>query len=74
MLGMGVQPLGQDDPLEEGWQPTPVFLLGQSHHWQRRLVCYGHWGCKELDVTEHARYARASRREHSPANTLILAQ
>ena len=24
---MPVQPLGQDDPLEREWQPTPVFLL-----------------------------------------------
>ena len=23
--------LGQEDPLEEGWQPTPVFLPGESH-------------------------------------------
>ena len=59
---MWVHALGQDDPLEEGWQPTPVFLLGQSH-WQRRLVCCCHWGCKELGMTGHARYARALRRE-----------
>ena len=23
--------LGQEDPLEEGWQPTAVFLPGESH-------------------------------------------
>ena len=25
-----VQSLGWEDPLEEGWQPTPVFLPGES--------------------------------------------
>ena len=24
------QSLGQEDPLEEGWQPTPTFLPGES--------------------------------------------
>ena len=27
---MWVQSLGQEDPLEEAWQPTPVFLPGES--------------------------------------------
>ena len=26
-----VWPLGREDPLEEGKQPTPVFLPGESH-------------------------------------------
>ena len=26
-----VQALTQEDPLEEGMQPTPVFLAGESH-------------------------------------------
>ena len=29
------------------------FFPGESHG-QRRLVDYGPWGCKELDLTEHA--------------------
>ena len=33
------------------WQPTLVFLPGESHG-QRSLVDYGPWGCKELDMTE----------------------
>ena len=33
------------------WQPTPVFLPGESHG-QRALVGYGLWGCKELDMTQ----------------------
>ena len=36
------------------WQPTPVFLPGESHG-QRHLVGYSPWGHKELDKTEHAR-------------------
>ena len=27
MQEMWVQPLGQEDPPEEEWQPSPVFLL-----------------------------------------------
>ena len=46
-----VRSLGWEDPLEEAWQPTPVFLPGESHG-QRRLVGYSPWGRKELDVTE----------------------
>ena len=43
--------LGQEDPLEKGWQPTPVFLPGGSHG-QRSLVGYSPWGLKESDTTE----------------------
>ena len=35
------------------WQPTPVFLPGESHG-QKSLVGYDPWGCKESAVTEHA--------------------
>ena len=33
------------------WQPTPVFLPGESHG-QRNLADYGPWGLKEPDMTE----------------------
>ena len=33
------------------WQPTPVFLPGESHG-QRSLVGCSSWGRKELDMTE----------------------
>ena len=46
-----VQSLGWEDPLEEGMQPTPVFLPGESHG-QRSLTGYSPWGHKELDMTE----------------------
>ena len=38
-------------PWRRGWQPTLVFLPGESHG-QRSLVGYSPWGCKELDMTE----------------------
>ena len=33
------------------WQPTPVFLPGESHGW-RSLIGYSPWGLKESDTTE----------------------
>ena len=39
-------------PCRKKWQPTPVFLPGESHG-QRSLVDYNPCGCQELDVTEH---------------------
>ena len=33
------------------WQPTPVFLPGESHG-QRSLARYSPWSRKELDTTE----------------------
>ena len=54
-------------PLVKGilkWQPTPVFLPGESHG-QRSLVGYSQWSCKELDTNEqthtHKGILRASR-------------
>ena len=35
----------------KAWQPTPVFLPGESHG-QRTLAEYSPWGCKELDTTQ----------------------
>ena len=46
-----VQSLGQEDPLEKGMVPTPVFLPGKFHG-QRSMAGYSSWGHKELDMTE----------------------
>ena len=46
-----VRSLSQEDTLEKGMQPTPVFLPGESHR-QRSLMGYSPWGHKELDTTE----------------------
>ena len=32
---------------------TPVFFPGKSHE-ERSLMGYSPWGCKDLDMTEHA--------------------
>ena len=46
-----VRSLGWDDPWRRKWQPTPVFLPGESHGW-RSLVGYSPQGRKESDMTE----------------------
>ena len=38
-------------PWRRAWQPTPVFLPGESHG-QKNLASYSPWGRKELDMTE----------------------
>ena len=38
-------------PWRRAWQPTPVFLPGESHG-QRSLVGCSPWGHKESDTTE----------------------
>jgi len=38
-------------PSRRKWQPTPVFLPGESCG-QRRLAGYSPWGCKEPNTTE----------------------
>ena len=55
-----VQSLGQEDPLEKEWQPTPVLLLGKSYE-QRSLVGYCPWGHKESDMTERLKEDRMAR-------------
>ena len=40
-------------PWRRAWQPTPVFLPGESHR-QRSPVGCSSWGCKESDTIEHA--------------------
>ena len=48
-----VQSLGWKIPWRRKWQPTPVFLLGQSHG-QRNLAGHSPWNSKEfrIDLTE----------------------
>ena len=46
-----IQSLGQKDPLEKEWPPTPVFLPGESHG-QRSPVGYSPQGRKESDTTQ----------------------
>ena len=44
-----VRSLGGEDPLEEEMQPTPAFLLGESHG-ERSLAGLSPWVCKESDI------------------------
>ena len=53
MQGTWVQSQDQEDPLEEDWQSTPVFLSGESDG-QRSLAGYIVHGVRELDTPEHA--------------------
>ena len=46
-----VRSLVREDPLEQGMQPTPVFLPGEFHG-QRGLAGCSAWGRKESDRTE----------------------
>ena len=48
---MQVRSLGLEDPLEEGMQPTPLFLPGESHG-QMSLEGDSPQGCKEFYMTE----------------------
>ena len=45
-----VQSLGWGDPWRRKWQPTPVFLPGESQG-QRSLVGYSPWDRRESDTT-----------------------
>ena len=49
---IGIQSLGQEDPLEKEMATTPVFLP-QKFHGQRNLAGYSPEGRKESDTTEH---------------------
>ena len=47
----GFDPWVRKIPWRRAWQPTPVFLPGESHG-QRNLAGYSPWSCKKSDTTE----------------------
>ena len=47
----GFNPWVRKIPWSRKWQPTPVFLPGESHG-QRSLVGYSPWSHTESDMTE----------------------
>ena len=47
----GFSPCVGKIPWRKAWQPSPVFLPGESQG-QRRLAGYSPWGHKESDKTE----------------------
>ena len=54
---MRVPSLDRKIPWRRAWQPTPVFLPGESHR-QRSLVGYSPQGCKESDMTKVTQYVQ----------------
>ena len=48
---LGFDPCVGKIPWRRKWQPTAVFLPGESHGW-RSLAGYSPWGRKESDMTE----------------------
>ena len=50
-MRLGFHPWVKKIPWRRAWQPTPVFLPGESLG-QRTLEGYSPWGCKESDTTE----------------------
>ena len=51
----GFDPWVGKSPWRRKWQPTPVFLPGESHG-QRTLIGYSPWGRKESDTTERLHF------------------
>ena len=51
-----VQSLDREYPLKKGWQPTPVFLPGESHG-QRSLAGYSPGGPKKSDTIEQLTFS-----------------
>ena len=49
--------MGREDPWKKTWQPTPVFLPGESHG-QSNLAGCSPQGSKESDMTEATEHAQ----------------
>ena len=58
---LGLNPGSGRPPWRKEWQPTPIFLPGESHT-QRSLAGYSPRGCKELDMTERLHFYFSSTR------------
>ena len=54
-----VQSLGQEDPWRRKWQPTPVFLPGETRR-ERSLAGYSPRGRKEAGMTERLNIRRCA--------------
>ena len=60
----GFNPWVRKIPWRRKWQPSLVFLPGESHG-QRSLAGYSPQGCKESDVTERLRTHTSCHKEKS---------
>ena len=70
---LGSIPGSGRSPWRRKWQPTPVFLPGESHG-QRSLVGYSPRGCKESDTTEWLHFTILFKKTliGSCSNTFLL--
>ena len=59
-----IRSLGREDPWRRKWQPTPVFLPGESLG-RRTLGGYSPRGRKELDMTEQLHFLSAAAAANS---------
>jgi hypothetical protein len=55
----GFDPWVMKIPWRRSWQPTPVFLPGESHR-QRSLASYSPWGLQESDMTQWLTHMKGS--------------
>ena len=55
-------------PWRRAWQPTPVFLPGESHR-QRSLAGHSPWGGKESDTTEQLTHTHIHTHTHTHTHT-----
>ena len=53
----GFDPWVRKIPCRRAWQPTPLFLPGESHGWRSLIDC-SPWCCKESDTTEVTLHTR----------------
>ena len=58
MRETSVQSLGWEDPWRREWQPTPVFLPGESMDRGAWWTTVHGWDCKESDTTEQLPVSR----------------
>ena len=64
--------LGREDPWRRKWQPTLVFLPGESHG-RRSLVGTSPWHCKELDTIEQLHFHFHALQEEMATYSSVLA-
>ena len=61
MQETGLRFLGQENPPQRKWLPTPVFLPGELHG-QRSRAGYSPWGHKESETTEQLTHTHTDKK------------
>ena len=67
----GFNPWVEKSPWRRKWQPTPVFLPGESHG-QRSLAGYSPRGCKESNTTKVTAQAPTGAVGGTPKTTIVI--